>query len=40
MSMTLKERLTLALLDEYTSRATHAKILEKFGPIRPSVNIH
>ena len=40
MSMTLKERLTLALLDEYKSRATYAKILEKFGPIRPFVNIH
>lgn len=40
MSMTLKDRLTLALLDEYKSRATYAKILEKFGPIRPFVNIH
>ena len=40
MSMTLKERLTLALLDEYKSRATYAKILEQFGPIRPFVNIH
>jgi hypothetical protein len=40
MSMTLKDRLTLALLDEYKSRATYAKILEKFGPVRPFVNIH
>lgn len=40
MSMPLKDRLTLALLDEYKSRATYAKILEKFGPIRPFVNIH
>lgn len=40
MSMTLKDRLTLALLDEYKSRATYAKILEKFGPARPFVNIH
>ena len=40
MSMTLKDRLTLALLDEYKSRATYAKILEKFGPIRPFANIH
>ncbi len=40
MSMTLKDRLTLALLDEYKSRATYAKILEKFGPVRPFLNIH
>jgi hypothetical protein len=40
MSMTLKDRLTLALLDEYKSRATYAKILEKFGPVRPFINIH
>ena len=40
MSMTLRDRLTLALLDEYKSRATYAKILEKFGPVRPFVNIH
>jgi hypothetical protein len=40
MSMPLKDRLTLALLDEYKSRATYAKILEKIGPIRPFVNIH
>jgi hypothetical protein len=40
MSMPHKDRLTLALLDEYKSRATYAKILEKFGPIRPFVNIH
>ena len=40
MSMPLKDRLTLALLDEYKSRATYAKILEKFGPVRPFVNIH
>ena len=40
MSMTLKDRLILALLDEYKSRATYAKILEKFGPVRPFVNIH
>jgi hypothetical protein len=40
MPMSLKERLTLALLDEYKSRATYAKIIEKFGPVRPFVNIH
>ncbi|MDD1651393.1 MAG: hypothetical protein LUO80_13540 [Methylococcaceae bacterium] len=40
MTMSLKERLTLALLDEYKSRATYAKIIEKFGPVRPFVNIH
>jgi rubrerythrin len=38
--MTLRDRLTLALLDEYKSRATYAKILEKFGPVRPFLNIH
>lgn len=38
--MTLKDRLTLALLDEYKSRATYAKVIEKFGPVRPFVNIH
>ena len=40
MTMTLKERLTLALLDEYKSRATYAQVIEKFGPVRPFVNIH
>ena len=40
MSMPLRDRLTLALLDEYKSRATYAKILERFGPVRPFVNIH
>ena len=40
MTMTLKERLTLALLDEYKSCATYAQVLEKFGPVRPFVNIH
>lgn len=40
MTMPLKERLTLVLLDEYKSRATYAKIIEKFGPVRPFVNIH
>jgi hypothetical protein len=40
MIMTLKDRLTLALLDEYKSRAAYATIIEKFGPVRPFVNIH
>lgn len=40
MTMPLKERLTLALLDEHKSRATYARIMEKFGPVRPFVNIH
>lgn len=40
MTMTLREQLTLALLDEYKSRATYAGIMEKFGPVRPFVNIH
>jgi hypothetical protein len=40
MTMPLKERLTLVLLDEYKSRATYARVMEKFGPVRPFVNIH
>lgn len=40
MTMPLKVQLTLALLDEYKSRATYAGIMRKFGPVRPFVNIH
>jgi len=35
----LRERLTEALDDEYKSRATYRRVIEKFGPVRPFVNI-
>lgn len=28
-----------ALDDEYKARATYAKVIERFGPVRPFVNI-
>lgn len=31
--------LTEALEDEYKARATYNKVIEKFGPIRPFINI-
>lgn len=33
------EALTEALEDEYKSRATYRKVLERFGPVRPFANI-
>jgi rubrerythrin len=33
------EALTLALDDEYRARATYRKVIERFGPVRPFVNI-
>jgi len=36
---TLQDRLTEALEDEYKARATYRKIIERFGPVRPFVNI-
>lgn len=39
MNSSLKDRLTEALDDEYKARAAYRKVIEKFGPIRPFVNI-
>jgi|GEM_PF-734544 len=39
MHQTPTQRLTDALQDEYKSRATYRKVIEKFGPVRPFVNI-
>jgi hypothetical protein len=39
MQQTITQRLTEALQDEYKSRATYRKVIEKFGPVRPFVNI-
>lgn len=39
MNSNLKDRLTEALDDEYKARATYRKVIEKFGPIRPFINI-
>jgi len=39
MHQTITQRLTEALQDEYKSRATYRKVIEKFGPVRPFVNI-
>lgn len=33
------EALSAALDDEYKSRATYRKVIERFGPVRPFVNI-
>ncbi len=33
------EALSEALEDEYKSRATYRKVIERFGPVRPFVNI-
>jgi rubrerythrin len=33
------EALTEALDDEYRARATYRKVIERFGPVRPFVNI-
>jgi len=39
MNSSLKDRLTEALDDEYKALAAYRKVIEKFGPIRPFVNI-
>ena len=39
MHQTITQRLTEALQDEYKSRAAYLKVIEKFGPVRPFVNI-
>ncbi|MGY6215143.1 ferritin-like domain-containing protein [Methylolobus aquaticus] len=39
MAIELRERLSEALDDEYKSRATYRCVIEKFGPVRPFVNI-
>jgi hypothetical protein len=39
MHQTITQRLTEALQDEYKSRATYRKVIEKFGPVRPFINI-
>lgn len=39
MASNLKDRLTEALEDEYKARATYRKVIERFGPVRPFVNI-
>jgi len=39
MTSNLKDRLTEALEDEYKARATYRKVIEKFGSVRPFVNI-
>ncbi len=39
MPHTITQSLTEALQDEYKSRATYRKVIEKFGPVRPFVNI-
>ncbi len=39
MNMTLQQILTEALEDEYKARAMYRKVIEKFGPERPFVNI-
>ena len=39
MENTLKESLVEALEDEYKAQAAYRKIIEKFGEIRPFVNI-
>lgn len=39
MSSSLHDRLTEALEDEYKARATYRKVIGKFGPVRPFVNI-
>ena len=37
--MTLQEVLVEALDDEYKARAMYRKVIDKFGPVRPFVNI-
>lgn len=39
MAIELIDRLAEALDDEYKSRATYRCVIEKFGPVRPFVNI-
>ena len=36
---TMIEALSAALEDEYRARATYRKVIERFGPVRPFVNI-
>ncbi|PPD30950.1 MAG: DUF2202 domain-containing protein [Methylomonas sp.] len=39
MQQTITQRLTEALQDEYKSQATYRKVIEKFGPVRPFINV-
>ena len=39
MNMTLQEILTEALEDEYKARAMYRKVIDKFGPEQPFINI-
>lgn len=39
MNRALAELLKEAILDEYKARDTYQKIIDKFGPVRPFINI-